>query len=161
MQRQAITLAALAERRNLELATWKAARGKRSRPAVARFLNQLAGDIVWGCVSRQAAAESVALLAAHLADERALSLKPRLRIARSAEGTQFCGFRIRQGVILASRRKLARFRAALQRIERVAATGRVAEADLQRASELALATLDGCQSLGFRQRLLAAHQFRV
>lgn len=118
-------------------------------------------DIVWGCTSRQAAAESVALLAAHLADERALSLKPRRRIARSAEGTQFCGFRIRQGVILASRRKLARFRAALQRIERVAATGTVAEADLQRANELALATLDGCQSLGFRQRLLAAYEFQV
>ena len=41
MQRQAITLAALAERRNLELATWKAARGKSSRPAVARFLDRL------------------------------------------------------------------------------------------------------------------------
>jgi len=41
MQRQAITLAALAERNNLELATWKAARGKSSRPAVARFLGQL------------------------------------------------------------------------------------------------------------------------
>ena len=51
--------------------------------------------------------------------------------------------------------------AALQRIERVAATGTVAEADLQRASELALATLDGCQSLGFRQRLLAAYEFQV
>ncbi|WP_413923097.1 hypothetical protein [Candidatus Accumulibacter phosphatis] len=32
-------------------------------------------------------------------------------------------------------------------------------AALQRAAELALATLDGCQSLGFRQRLLAADRF--
>ncbi len=56
MQRQAITLAALVDRGNLELATWKAARGKSGRPAVARFLGQLddnlgqlAADIVSEC----------------------------------------------------------------------------------------------------------------
>jgi len=41
MQRQAVSLAALAARDNLLLATWKAARGKRHRPAVARFLANL------------------------------------------------------------------------------------------------------------------------
>ena len=38
MKRLAIGLEALAERSNLELACWKAARGKTARPAVARFL---------------------------------------------------------------------------------------------------------------------------
>lgn len=38
MKRQAVTLAAIAERSNLALACWKAARGRQGRPAVARFL---------------------------------------------------------------------------------------------------------------------------
>lgn len=41
MKRQGITLAEVAERGNLLLATWKAARGKQRRPAVARFLSGL------------------------------------------------------------------------------------------------------------------------
>ena len=41
MQRQSITLAALAERRNLELATWKAARGKGVHSAVAAVQQSL------------------------------------------------------------------------------------------------------------------------
>jgi hypothetical protein len=55
MKRLAITLAALAARENLTLAAWKAARGKRERPAVARFiggldgaLNRLSLDILCG-----------------------------------------------------------------------------------------------------------------
>jgi hypothetical protein len=48
-----------------------------------------------------------------------------------------------------------------EEIKRVAAAGRVAEAELQRAADLALATLDGCQSLGFRQRLLAADRIEL
>ncbi len=51
MQRQAISLEARADRQNLDRATWKAARGKSRRPAVARLLGdldarleQLAGD---------------------------------------------------------------------------------------------------------------------
>lgn len=41
MKRLRITLEDLAARPNLELATWKAARGKRARPAVARWLADL------------------------------------------------------------------------------------------------------------------------
>ena len=41
MKRLAISLEQLAERSNLVLATWKAARGKRQRPPVARFLGEL------------------------------------------------------------------------------------------------------------------------
>ena len=40
-RRDAISLAEVAARDNLLLATWKAARGKRERPAVARFLDDL------------------------------------------------------------------------------------------------------------------------
>ena len=38
MKRLAINLAQLAARDNLELACWKASRGRTGRPAVARFL---------------------------------------------------------------------------------------------------------------------------
>jgi hypothetical protein len=41
MKRLAISLEQLAERSNLVLATWKAARGKQQRPPVARFLGDL------------------------------------------------------------------------------------------------------------------------
>ena len=41
MQRDAIGLEALAARDNLMLAVWKTARGKRERPAVARYLDGL------------------------------------------------------------------------------------------------------------------------
>lgn len=41
MRRLAVSLEALAERDNLVLATWKAARGKHDRPAVSRFLADL------------------------------------------------------------------------------------------------------------------------
>ncbi|ACV36362.1 RNA-directed DNA polymerase [Accumulibacter sp.] len=45
MKRLAIRLEEVAERSNLMLATWKAARGKRQRPAVARFLADLDGQL--------------------------------------------------------------------------------------------------------------------
>ena len=41
MRRLAVSLEALAERDNLVLTTWKAARGKHDRPAVSRFLANL------------------------------------------------------------------------------------------------------------------------
>lgn len=45
MKRLAISLEQVAERSNLTLATWKAARGKYQRPAVARFLADLDGQL--------------------------------------------------------------------------------------------------------------------
>ena len=45
MKRLAIGLEQLAERSNLELACWKAARGKTARPAVARFLAEREGRL--------------------------------------------------------------------------------------------------------------------
>lgn len=119
---------------------------------VVRYMD----DIFWACDSRQDAERSLAALSTHLQQERGLRLKARVRIASSDAGTQFCGFRVRQGVVLASPRKLARFRAATQRIDVAAAAAVVSETDLQRAADLALATLCGCQSLDFRRRLLAA-----
>ena len=45
MKRLAISLEALAERQNLLLATWKAARGKHQRPAVAQWLDGLDNNL--------------------------------------------------------------------------------------------------------------------
>ncbi|MEF8758728.1 MAG: reverse transcriptase domain-containing protein [Candidatus Accumulibacter sp. UW25] len=125
--------------------------------ALVRYMD----DIFWACRSRSAAEESFAALATHLREERALALKPRVRLAQAGEGTQFCGFRIRQGIVLPSRRKLARFRCAMERIGHAARTNLATEANLQRAAELACATFSGCESLGFRQRLLATGRFEI
>lgn len=45
MRRLAVRLADIAERSNLQLACWKAAQGKAQRPAVARFLADLDGQL--------------------------------------------------------------------------------------------------------------------
>ena len=110
----------------------------------------------WACDSRDAAEESVGALAEHLQRERGLRLTPKICIGRSAQGTQFCGFRVRQGIVLASRRKLARFRAAMQRLAAADAAGLVSESELQRSADSALSTLYGCETRAFRRRLLSA-----
>ncbi len=45
MQRESIRLEQIADHENLLRATWKAARGKQHRPAVARFLDDLNGRL--------------------------------------------------------------------------------------------------------------------
>jgi RNA-directed DNA polymerase len=113
-------------------------------------------DIFWGCASRAVAEDSLTLLATHLETGRGLRLKAGPRIARSAEGARYCGFRVRQGVVLPSPRKMHRFRAAMARIEQAQFAGQADEGQIQRAADTGLATLAGCQSLDFRRRVLAA-----
>jgi len=133
-----------------------------------RFLLSLPGvrghvrymdDIVWWCRDRRVASESLRELVGHLRETRALRLKTSARIVRSECGLQYCGFRVRRGVVLASSRKLSRYRRACRRIEEAMKRGRVAEQDIQRASDGALATLAGCETSGFRARLHHSESF--
>ncbi|MCB1914699.1 MAG: hypothetical protein KDG52_03125 [Rhodocyclaceae bacterium] len=112
-------------------------------------------DLFWGCASRAAAEDSLAALDAHLREAKGLALKARPRIARSREGARFCGFRVRQGVILPGARKMARFRAAMMRIDALHRAGLVDEADCQRAWAVHRSALHGAASQGLRRRLLA------
>lgn len=119
--------------------------------AHARYMD----DIAWWCRTRADANATLGRLRDYLWDERRLTIKPSVRIGRATQGLQFCGFRIRPGVVLASSRKLSRFRDATGRIRGALAAEAITEADAQRAGEVALATLAGCVTDGFRRRLLA------
>lgn len=110
-------------------------------------------DILWWTASKAAALATLAELRGFLWRERRLRLKPAPLIARSEHGLAFCGFRVRPGVVLASQRKLTRYRAGLARIEAARADGRATEAQAQRAHDGLLATLAATQSLHFRRRL--------
>lgn len=112
-------------------------------------------DIVWWSPSREAALASLEDLCAFLWRERRLRLKPGALLGRSARGLSFCGFRVRPGVVLASSRKLSRYRAGLARIDAALARGHASQAQAQRAHDGLLATLAGAETSGFRQRLFA------
>ena len=112
-------------------------------------------DIVWWCESRADALRTLDALRDFLWRERRLRLKPKVRIARSPQGLTYCGFRVRPGVVLASSRKLSRYRAGMQRIDMALGAGSVDVVQAQRAHDGLLATLHGSQTLGFRRRLLA------
>lgn len=111
-------------------------------------------DIVWWCRSRQEATETLQLLRDFVRQARKLTVKSTVQIRQSRQGLCFCGFRVRQGVVLPSSRKLSRFRAGLKRIETARANDDVSDQQAQRACDNLLATLNGTQSLTFRQRLL-------
>ena len=111
-------------------------------------------DIVWWCPSRAAALASLDALSGHLWRQRRLRLKPSWHIGRSSRGLAYCGFRVRPGVVLASVRKLKRYREGLSRVNAAQSGGLASIAQAQRAHDGLLATLTGAQTLGFRQRLL-------
>lgn len=113
-------------------------------------------DIVWWCAGRAEAEASLEALRAFLWDERQLRLKRAVHIGPSRHGLAYCGFRIKPGVVLASSRKLTRYRAGLARVEAAQVAGRVSEAEAQRAHDGLLAVLAGAETAGFRRRLLAA-----
>jgi len=110
--------------------------------------------IVWWCPSRAAALASLDDLSDHLWRQRLLRLKPSWHIGRSNRGLAYCGFRVRPGVVLASVRKLTRYREGLSRVNAAQSGGLASIAQAQRAHDGLLATLTGAQTLGFRQRLL-------
>lgn len=112
-------------------------------------------DIVWWCESRDEAQAGLAALRTFLWQERGLQLKPAARIARSAQGLAYCGFRIFPGTVLASRRKLDRYRSGTVRLDAALAAGHIDAAQAQRAHDGLLATLTGADTLDFRQRLHA------
>ncbi len=111
-------------------------------------------DVVWWCRTREAATDTLHQLREFVWQSRKLTLKSSAQILQSSRGLSFCGFRVRQGIVLPSSRKLSRFRAGLARIDTALANAEVHEIQAQRAFDNLLATLTTTQSLAFRQRLL-------
>lgn len=110
-------------------------------------------DIVWTCASRADAQASLAALRSYMADTLGLRLKDRVILRPASEGLLFCGFKVKPGVVLAGPRKQRRYRQAVRRIVRADASGLYSESDLQRAVDLADATLAHTQSTMFRRRV--------
>jgi len=119
--------------------------------AHARYMD----DMVWCCETHEAARKTLVRLREFMADELGLSLKPGARPQSSDRGVLWCGHRITPGLVRPSTRKLARYRAAVERLTQAERQGAI-EADLQRAHDAALATLAHTQSLHFRQRVWRA-----
>jgi RNA-directed DNA polymerase len=117
-------------------------------------------DMLWCCNTREAAVETVGALAAFLSQTLGLRLKPNFHIGRSTAGVRYCGFRVRQGVVLASARKLTRYRRHTQKIA-VAQECGYASSDVQRASDCAHAALARTQTQRFRQTLWQARQGKI
>lgn len=125
-----------------------------NHPAVRAHVRYM-DDILWCCDRREDAVAILAEFTAFLRVERGLTLKPDAHVGPSANGVRYCGFRVRPGVVLASARKLSRYRRHACAIDAASREGAYPDADLQRASDTAHATLAHTQTLGFRQRLWA------
>ena len=111
-------------------------------------------DIFWGCASKSVAEDSLRLLEAYLHEHLGLSLKRARRMAPSTEGLRFCGYRVRQGIVLPGPRKMARYRAAVQRIDAHDRAACVPESWCQRAWDLAQASMHGCTNIRFQRQVL-------
>ena len=109
-------------------------------------------DMVWFCENRAAANDSLAALRQHLALALHLQLKPGVVLRPAAQGLHFCGYRIKPGVVLASSRKLSRYRSAMHRLQAAEQAG-VPQPLLQRAHDVNRAALLPAQTLAWRRQL--------
>jgi RNA-directed DNA polymerase len=134
-------------------------------PAVRGHVRYM-DDIVWWCDGPGQARRLLVDFEAQLWLTRRLRLKPHVHLGPSGRGLRFCGHRVKAGVVLASARKLSRFRQGARTLRQAeaASTGAMAglagveDMVLQRAHDTLLATVAHTQSLHFRQRLWAALQ---
>lgn len=113
-------------------------------------------DIVWFCDTADAARSSLLALQNHMHEVLHLQLKPRVVLQPCRQGLQFCGFRVRAGLVLPSARKLKRARAGFKRLQAAQAKG-VNVLHLQRAHACWQAALLPAQTRHFCQRLWGAH----
>lgn len=109
-------------------------------------------DLLWFCDSRAAAVQTLTELTAFLWEQRGLRLKASAHVGPCSAGVRYCGFRVRPGVVLASSRKLSRYRQHTRAIHAASKAGQFDGATIQRASDAVHAALAHTQSLGFRQR---------
>ncbi len=135
-------------------------RALQAMPGVCAAMRYM-DDILWWSPSRHAAQATLAALRDVLWQTCRLRIKDGVHLGRSQQGLKYCGFRVKPGVVLASSRKLTRYRRTCQHLARVWHTGQTSEVLLQRAYDARLATLQGAQTLGFRHRLHAEQDARV
>ncbi|MGF1528705.1 MAG: reverse transcriptase domain-containing protein [Candidatus Competibacterales bacterium] len=90
-------------------------------------------DILWWCPTQAQARESLAQAIAYAREQRGLTVKPTTQINRSACGVSFCGYRVKRGAILLSRRRRRRYQQLRRGWEQAYLAGEIDERGLQRA----------------------------
>ncbi len=107
-------------------------------------------DVLWWADSPAPLHDSLARLESHLSDQ-GLRIKPSsIQVQRCEWGVSYCGFRIRQGVVLASRRKLRRYGQAMTGLLEQGTA--LPPLEWQRRAQAIEATLAHCTSLDWRRR---------
>ena len=119
--------------------------------ALVRYMD----DLIWWCRTREECRTSLASARAFAQHRLRLSLKPSAQIRRSADGVALCGFRIRRGTLLLSRRRCRRFTRARRRWERAFLEGVIDADGLQRAMASAIAVTLHADATTFRRRVLS------
>ncbi|MCK6591996.1 MAG: reverse transcriptase/maturase family protein [Polyangiaceae bacterium] len=115
--------------------------------AMVRYMD----DIVWWCDTRPMAEDTLAEARDFVARERSIELKPDARVARSAEGLAFLGFRVLPGVRRLLLRRRRRYAAARARWERAFMEGSVDGLGLQTGYSAALAVTAHADAVAFRR----------
>lgn len=111
-------------------------------------------DVVWWCDSRVAARTSLAQARQFLAERLQLQLKSSAQVHASVQGLTVCGFRIRRGALLLSRRRRQRYALARRKWELAWRAGQIDAGELQRGVNAALAITAHAQALIWRQEQL-------
>lgn len=109
-------------------------------------------DVLWWADSPAVLRKSLAAVEVHLAGLGLRVKRSATQVQRSAQGVSYCGFRIRPGVVLASRRKLRRYRRHMDCIKEGLCLGVMGEDAAQRQAEAIDATLAHCVSDDWRRR---------
>lgn len=112
-------------------------------------------DVLWWADSADVLRKSLSVLDGHL-QVLGLTIKPSsVQIQPSELGVSYCGFRIRPGLILPSRRKLRRYRQHYHSLGEATRQRLYSEGAWQRRADAIEATLAHCTSLNWRRRFWA------
>ncbi len=125
-------------------------------PQVTAHLRYM-DDIVWWGDDKQQVKQVLQQVQENLRDQRQLQIKPAWRLQRSAQGINFCGYRILPGVIRLSTRRKRRYQQRRLYWERQYALGNIDAIQLQTAYAAVHAILQGADSSAWRRQNLYHH----
>jgi RNA-directed DNA polymerase len=139
------------------------ARRKFGLNGLARFLLEVCrvrgfvrymDDVVWWTDDRAAAKVALDAARFHLAETLCLEMKLPVRLGRSRDGLNFCGFRILPGSLLLSRRRRHRYSTLRKQAERAWQEGHIDAQGLQGAYASALALTIHADAAAWRREQL-------
>ena len=114
-------------------------------------------DLVWWTDDRAAARTACDVARRYLAETLHLEVKQPVRIGRSRDGLNFCGYRILPGRLLLSRRRRRRYAVLRKDAEQAWRDGRIDGQGLQSAYASALALTVHADATTWRQEQLRRH----